>query len=97
LSLAIVRFYYYSGVKQWERIAEIDAEDVSSIILAMASIGRSHLPIKPMKPDMADYIAGFISRGARGLLRKIEREYRETIEDEEYHSLLSQIRARRSL
>jgi len=92
LSLAIVRFYYYSGVREWERIAEIDAEDVSSVILAMASIGRSHLPIKPLKPDMADYIAGFISKSARGLLKKIEKEYHETVEDKEYVEMISKFK-----
>lgn len=92
LSLAVVRFYYYSGVRGWEKIAGLSEEDVSSIILAMASVGRSHLPVKPVKPDMAGYIASFISRGARGLLRKIEREYRETLLDEDYQSLIKSLK-----
>lgn len=93
LSLAIIRYYYYSGVREWERIAEIDEQDVSAIILAMASIGRSNLPVKPVKPDMTGYIAGFISRSARGLIRKIEREYRETVLDEEYTRILAGLRS----
>ncbi len=91
LSIAVVRYYYYSGIRSWERIAAVERGDVAAAVLAMASIGRVGFPVTPVEPDMVGFMAGFIRRGAKGLLRKIEREYRETLMDDEYIGLIKEI------
>ncbi len=91
MSIAVVRSLYLSGLRSEDALSELTPEIVGSIILSMALIGRVGIPLKPYQPDMAQFIAEFIRRRARGLIRKIEREYEETFGDEEYHKLVERI------
>jgi len=87
LSVSIVRYLWYNGATL-EDLKSVDTHTVGAVILGMASIGRSFLPVVPKRPDMAEFIAGFIKRRARGLLAKIEREYHEILGDNRYQELL---------
>ncbi len=58
-------------------------------LLAKASIGRSGLPWRPSSmPDAVRSVERFVERGAVGLIRKIEREQKEIMNDEEYWRIL---------
>jgi len=88
LAIALARYYYWAGGRDPRVLEGLGEEGVGAWILAMASVGRAHIPWEPRRPLMAGYIAGFLSRGARGLLRKVEREHLEVMGDEEYLSIL---------
>lgn len=67
---------------------------VATWLIAKASIGRIGLPGKPMGVAMqtAREISDFISRSAKGIISKIEREQREILEDGEYWAVLRRLR-----
>jgi len=88
LAIALARYYYWAGGRDPRVLEGLGEGGVGAWILAMASVGRAFLPWEPRAPLMAGYIAGFLARGARGLLRKVEREQAEVMGDEEYLSLI---------
>ena len=93
LSLSIVRFLYYSGVRDPDRLSTaVNGDSVSAMIHSMASIGRVNTPLDPGRADMSDYIASFIARRAKGLLRKIAGEHEEITGDEDYWRLIERLR-----
>ncbi len=95
LAVAVARYYYWAGGRDPERLAGLGPEGVGAVLLAMASIGRSNLPWKPKPPEAAGELADFLARGARGLLRKIEREQEQVLGYEEYQEILSKAAGRR--
>jgi len=70
-------------------LAASTRERVASWMLAAASVGRAGLPARPGVPEAAEYIAGFASRRARGLARKVVREQEEVLGDEWFMSVVS--------
>ena len=64
-------------------------ETVGAWLLAKASIGRGGLPARPLPPrERLEKLAGFVARGAAGLVSKIRREQERILGDEEYWMLL---------
>jgi len=64
-----------------EELASSTRERVGAWLLAAASVGRAGLPVRPGLVWAAEYIAGFASRRARGLARKVVREQEEVLGD----------------
>ncbi len=87
LSVAITRLLWYAGASE-ESLQRLSEDRAGAIVIAMASVGRAFLPVVPGKPDMAGFIASFISRRARGLLAKVRREHENILGDTEYWGLL---------
>jgi len=73
-----------------ERLRQIATpEIVGAWLVAKASIGRSGLPPRPLPSRKSlEKLAGFIKRGAAGLLSKIRREQEEILSDKEYWETL---------
>ncbi|MCE4624990.1 MAG: hypothetical protein F7C35_03905 [Desulfurococcales archaeon] len=90
LSIALVRFLFYGGLREPEKLKAIDVEQVSALVLAMASIGRGMLPLKPRRPDMVEQMVAFIRRGAVGLLRRVEMEHKR-VYTPEYVELIERL------
>ena len=64
-------------------------EIVGAWLVAKASIGRSGLPPRPLlSRESLEKLAGFIKRGAAGLLSKIRREQEEILGNKEYWETL---------
>ncbi len=64
-------------------------EAVGAWLVAKASIGRTGLPAKPMpRREAVERLAGFIRRGAAGLVSRVRREQETILRDEEYWALL---------
>lgn len=93
LAIAVVRMIYWAsrGNVSAEDLQELREDIVSAIILSMASVGRSHLPPKPSKVRASGFVASFIRRGARGLLRKVRQEQELLWEDKDYVRLLGRL------
>ncbi|ABM81210.1 hypothetical protein [Hyperthermus butylicus] len=94
LGISYVRELYWAsgGSLSREELVELATPiHVGAWLIAKASLGRSGLPSKPV-PDKArlERLASFVRRGAAGLLRRIEREYQEVMEDENYWRILEE-------
>lgn len=93
LAIAVVRMIYWAsgGRVSAEDLQGLGEDIVGAIILSMASVGRSHLPSKPSTVEASGFVASFIKRGARGLLRKVRREQELLWEDKDYVRLLKRL------
>ena len=71
--------------------AAAEPEAVGAWLVAKASIGRGGLPPRPLPPrERLEKLAGFVRRGAAGLLSKIRREQETILGDEEYWRILGE-------
>ena len=71
-------------------------EVIGAWLLAKASIGRVGLPPNPLGAGVvnAEEISSFISKGAKGILNKVENEANTLFNDEEYWSIISWLKSR---
>ncbi|AEM39804.1 hypothetical protein Pyrfu_1951 [Pyrolobus fumarii 1A] len=92
LGVSFVRETWWSrggNLTQDELLKLVDSGAVRLWLVAKASVGRSGLPWDPrVVNERATPIEGFVRRGATGLLRKVEREQKEILGDEEYWRIL---------
>ncbi|OWJ54558.1 hypothetical protein Pdsh_05880 [Pyrodictium delaneyi] len=94
LGISFVRELWWAsrGELSKEKLRELASpENVGLWLIAKASIGRNGLPDKPL-PDQErlEKLAGFVQRGAAGLLSRIKREQEKILGDEEYWRLLAE-------
>lgn len=69
---------------------------IKAWLLARASIGRVGLPGDPRRVsrEVAEFIANFVSRNAKGLLSKVRSEQEKILGDKEYWRILSEIESK---
>ncbi|KSW12055.1 hypothetical protein CF15_04555 [Pyrodictium occultum] len=94
LGISFVRelWWAHGGELEKEQVRELATPgNVGLWLVAKASIGRSGLPSRPMPPrERLERLAGFVRRGAAGLLFKVRREQETILGDEEYWKLLGE-------
>ena len=94
LGISYVRELWWAtrGSLDRERLRELATpENVGAWLLAKASIGRAGLPWRPLlEEERLERLAGFIRRGAAGLVSRIKREQERILGDEEYWRILEE-------
>ena len=92
LGVSFVRELWWSRGGSLDReglVAAVESGAVRLWLEAKASIGRGGLPWDPRHiTEVAELVERFVVRGAVGLLRKIEREQKEILGDDEYWEIL---------
>ena len=92
LGISYVRELWWAtgGGLDRERLRELATpENIGAWLLAKASVGRAGLPWRPLlERERLERLAGFIQRGAAGLVSRIRREQERILGDEEYWGIL---------